>query len=155
MTYIMIKNKLLKITCILVLILYCFTFFTGSNNKNQIQQVKFGNISKNNITSFKIHNIDLYEKEIKNKSDRDKIIDLINSVKITKSGIEERDGVGFGVTITYSNGKKFSASFLSQTMVYSFGGKAIYCNIDKNIVDDLRNYYNETKVAGIDKNKLN
>ena len=38
------------------------------------------------------------EKEIKDRSDRDKIIDLINSVKITKSDVEMRLGVSFGVT---------------------------------------------------------
>ena len=83
------------------------------------------------------------EKEIKDKSDRDKIIDLINGVKITKSDVELHAGVGFGVIITYSNGEKFSASFLATTMAYSTNDIAIWCDIDRNIVDDLRNYYDK------------
>jgi hypothetical protein len=115
----------------------------GCNNQNQSQKKNQpGLIDKNNIISFKVHNIITEEKEIKNQSERDKIIDLINSVKITSSDVEQRDGVGFGVIITYSNGDKFSASYLATTMVYSTNGnKAICCDIDKNIVDYLRSYY--------------
>ena len=128
---------------IFICLIFLFTLILGCNNQKQSQKKNQpGFIDKNNIVSFKVHNIITEEKEIKNQSDRDKIIDLINSVKITSSGVEQRDGVGFGVIITYSNGDKFSASYLATTMVYSTNeNKAIWCDIDKNIVDDLRNYY--------------
>ena len=111
-----------------------------NNQKQRYNKNQPGFTDKNNITSFKVHNIKTEEKEIKNKSERDKIIDLINSVNITKSGVEPLMGVGFGVIITYSNGEKFSASFLAITMAYSTNDYGIWCGIDKNIVDDLRNF---------------
>lgn len=45
--------------------------------------------------------------------------------------------------MTYSNGEKFSASFLASNMVYSTDDSGICCDIDKNIVDDLRNSYDK------------
>ena len=124
------------------------TLLLGCTNKKQNtnqnkQHNKFGYIDKNDITSLKMLNIMTEEKEINDKSDRDKIIDLIDSVKITKSDVEIRFGVGFGVIITYSNGEKLSASFLATTMAYSTNDNAIWCDIDRNIVDDLRNYYDK------------
>jgi len=141
----MIKNKGYKRgILIFVFLISLSVLILGCNNKRQSQnQIQPGFIDKNKITSFKIHNILAEEKEIKNKSDRDKIIDLINGIKITKSGVEPRAGVGFGVIITYSNGDKFSESFLSETMSYSTDSKAIWCGIDKDIVDDLRSYYDK------------
>jgi len=133
---------------LLICLISLFTLLLGCNNQNQSensnkQHNKFGFIDKNNITSFKVHNIKAEEKKIKSKSERDKIIDLINSVNITKSGVEPVMGVGFGVIITYSNGEKFSASFLADTMIYSTNDNGIWCSIDKNIFDDLRNYYDK------------
>lgn len=133
---------------LLICLISLSTLLLGCTNKKQStnqnkQHNKFGYIDKNDITSLKVHNIMNEEKEIKNKSDRDKIIDLINSVKITKSDVETRLGVGFGVIITYSNGEKFSASFLATTMAYSTNANAIWCDIDRNIVDALRNYYDK------------
>ncbi|MCB2358124.1 hypothetical protein [Clostridium estertheticum] len=116
-----------------------------NNQKQDLnkQHNKFGHIDKNNITSFKVRNMKGEEKEIKNQLDRDNLIDLINRLKITKSGVEQRDGIGFGVIIIYSNGEKFSASFLASSMVYLIDEKSICCDIDKNIVDDLRNCYDK------------
>ena len=134
------KRKILMLICLLALSMLMFGCNNG--NQNQIkQQNKFGAIDKNNITSFIIRNRTMEEKEIKNKTDRNKIIDLINSVHITKSGIDELAGDGFGVIITYSNGEKFTAGFLADSVAYSFGEKTIWCNIDKNIIDNLSNYY--------------
>ncbi|MBW9159011.1 hypothetical protein [Clostridium tagluense] len=116
----------------------------GNNQKQSPNQIKFGSFDKNNISSFKLHNVGSDQKEIKNKSDRNKIIDLINSVSITKSGVEPRDGSRCGVTITYSNGQKFSVSFLASTIYYSIGDKeGTFYDIDKNIVEDLSNYYDK------------
>ena len=143
----MIKNKRNKRSILIFIMLISLsTLLLGCTNKKQNtnqnkQHNKFGYIDKNDITSLKMLNIMTEEKEINDKSDRDKIIDLINSVKITKSDVEMRYGVGYGVIITYSNGEKFSASFLATTMAYSTTANAIWCDIDKNIVDDLRNYY--------------
>lgn len=109
-------------------------------------------IDKNNIVSFKISNI-IYEKEIKNKLDRDNLIDLINSIHITKTGVDQGAGCCSSIIIKYSNGKVFSAGFLSSSMTYSFGVKYTCCDIDKDIVDDLRNYYDKTLVGGIDNNE--
>ena len=137
----MIKNKGNKRDILIfILLISLSTLLLVCTNK---QHNKFGYIDKNDITSLKMLNIMTEEKEINDKSDRDKIIDLINSVKITKSDVEMRYGVGYGVIITYSNGEKFSASFLATTMAYSTTANAIWCDIDKNIVDDLRNYYDE------------
>ena len=137
---------------LLICLISLSTLLFGCNNQKQsqkqnIQHNKFGFIDKNDISSFKVYNIKVEEKEIKNKSDRDKIIDLINSVKITKSGIQPPIGMGFGVIITYSNGEKFSAGFTTSTMGNTMGNssdeKYIWCVIDKNIEDDLRNYYDK------------
>lgn len=137
---------------LLICSIFLFTLLLGCNSQKQSQNEsrqhsEFGSVDKNEITSFKIHNIKAEEKEIKNKSDRDKVIDLVNNVKIIKSGIEPVDGIGYGVKITYSNGEQFIASFTSVNkegkMIYSTGDKEIWCNIDKNIVDDLRSYYDK------------
>ena len=145
----MIKNKENKRgILIFILLISLSTLLLGCTNKKQRtnqnkQYNKFGYIDKNDITSLKMLNIMTEEKEINDKSDRDKIIDLIDSVKITKSDVEIRFGVGFGVIITYSNGEKLSASFLATTMAYSTNDNAIWYDIDRNIVDDLRNYYDK------------
>ena len=94
----------------------------------------------NDITSFKVYNTKAVEKEIKNKYDRDKIIDLINSENIIKSNIEPVDGIGFGVIVTYKNGDKITVGFTASTMVYSTNEKSTTYKIDKNIVNDLRDY---------------
>ena len=142
------RGSIFLLTCSVFL----FMLLLGCSSQKQSQDEnkqhnKFGFVDKNEITSFKIHNIKAEEKEIKNKLERDKIIDLINSVNITKSGVETIDGMGFGVKITYSNGEQFLASFTSTktgaVMIYSTGDKGTWCNIDRNIVDGLRNYYNK------------
>ena len=138
------RRSILLLICLISLL----TLLFGCNNEKQShkqnkQHNKFGFIDKNDITSFKVYNINVEAREIKNESDRNKIIDLINSVSITKSGIEAVEGIGFGVIITYSNGEKFSAGFMTNTMIYLSDEKSIWCNIDKNIEDDLRNYYDK------------
>ncbi|MBZ9637660.1 hypothetical protein [Clostridium sp. FP1] len=137
-TKIYIKGILL-FTCLISISI----ILLGCNIQKQSQnQIKFGSFEKNNISSFKLHNVGSEQKEIKNKSDRNKIIDLINSVSITKSGVEPRAGSRCSVTITYSNGQKFSISFLASTIYYSIGDKeGTFYDIDKNIVEDLSNYY--------------
>lgn len=134
---------------ILICLISLSTLLLGCNNQNK-QHNKFGFIDKNDITSFKVHNIIAEEKEIKSKSDRDKIIDLINNLNITKSNVEPVIGMGFGVIIAYSNGEKFSASFMGPTMIYSTDDNGTWCKIDRNLDDILRSTYNETKVEGID-----
>jgi len=109
------------------------------------QHNKLGSVSKNHITSFKVHNIRLEEKEIKNKSDRNKIIDLINSINITKSPKEIPDGCGYGITITYLNGEKLNVNFPGDTfMSYSTGDNPEGCEVYANTVEDtLKNYYDK------------
>ncbi|MCB2308132.1 hypothetical protein LGL08_08100 [Clostridium estertheticum] len=134
------KKCILVLICLISLSILMVVYNNQNPNK---QHSNFGHIDKNNITSFKVRNMKGEEKEIKTQSDRDNLIDLINSLKITKSGVELRDGIGFGVIIIYSNGEKFSASFLASSMVYLIDDKSICCDIDKNIVDDLRNCYDK------------
>ena len=138
------SRRLVLLICLISLV----TFMFGCNNQKESQNenkqhTKFGFLDKNDIASFKMHNIKAEEKEIKNKADRDKIIDLINSVHITKSGVEPVDGVGYGVIITYSNGQKFSASFTGPTMAYSTDDNGTWCEVDKNILEDLSSYYDK------------
>lgn len=139
----MIKYKKYKRSILIFIFLVSLSALIFGCTNQSPKQNKTGLINKNNITSFKVHNIKAEEKEIKSKSDRDKIIELINGVNIIKSGVEPRAGMGFGVIITYSTGKKVSASFLATTMIYSSDEKSTWYDIDKNIVDDLRNYYDE------------
>ncbi|MBW9153236.1 hypothetical protein [Clostridium estertheticum] len=136
------KKCILFFICLIFISILMVVYNNQNQNQNK-QHNKFGHIDKNNITSFKVRNMKGEEKEIKNQSDRDNLIDLINSLKVTKSGVELRDGIGFGVIIIYSNGEKFSASFLASSMVYLIDDKSICCDIDKNIVDDLRNCYDK------------
>lgn len=135
-----IKRYRKRVFIFIFLIILSILYIGCSDQSHSPNKVDF--VDKHNISSFKMHNIRGEVKEIKNKSDRDKIIDLINNVKVTKSGVEPREGVGVGVIITYKNGKKFSASFLASTMTYSTDdSKFTWCDVDKNIVDELRNYY--------------
>ena len=145
------RKGILLLICLSTLAILLFECYHQAQSHNHN---KFGSIDKDHITSFKIMNIMGQEKEIKNKSDRDRLIDLINSVKVTKSDVELRYGIGFGVILKYSNGEKFSANFLATTMVYSTNdNKATWCEVDKNLVDILRATYDETKVKGIDNNE--
>ncbi|MBU3173535.1 hypothetical protein [Clostridium estertheticum] len=138
------KKCILFLICLISLSILMVVYNNQKQNQNPNKQHnKFGHIDKKNITSFKVRNMKGEEKEIKNQSDRDNLIDLINSLKVTKSGVELRDGIGFGVIIIYSNGEKFSASFLASSMVYLIDDKSICCDIDKNIVDNLRNCYDK------------
>jgi len=107
------------------------------------QHNKLGSVSKNHITSFKVHNIRLEKKEIKSKSDRNKIIDLINSINITKSPKEVPDGCGYGVEITYLNGEELHVNFLGDAfMSYSTDGNLKGCEVYTNTVEDaLKSYY--------------
>lgn len=141
-----------KSVFLLICLIYLSTLLSGCNNQKQSQNQNkqhniFGFIDKIDIISYKLYNMKAEAKEIKNKSDRDNIIDLINGVNITKSDVEEVVGMGFGVIITYSNGEKFSAGFMpstmGNTMVNSSNEKYIWCVIDKNILNDLRNYYDK------------
>ena len=144
-----------------ILILICLitlsTLLFGCTDQGKVQKGKqshnnkIGSIDKDEIVSFKINNIIGLYKEIKSKSDRDKLIDLLNSVKIIKSGVEPVDGCGYSITITYSNGEKFSAHFPGTVISYSTSeNNATWCEIDKNFDDILRTTYEETKVPGID-----
>ena len=91
-----------------------------------------------------MHNIEMKEKDISRESDRKDIIKLIKSVKITETGIEERAGIGYGVKIMYSNGAEFTASFLSESIAYVGDNyKVIWCEIDKDILGALKNYYDK------------
>lgn len=134
---------------ILICLISLFTLMIACNDQKKSQNEnkqynKFGSIDKNDIVSFKLHNIKGELKEVKSKSDMDKIIDLVNSVHITKTDTEPVDGVGYGVIITFSNGQKFSASFTGHVMAYSTGEKGTWCEIDKNILEDLRSYYDKS-----------
>lgn len=154
------KKEYRRSIFLLISIFFLLALLAGCNNQEQkqnqnIKHNKIGFIDKNDITSFKILNVRLEKKDVVNKADRDKIIDLINSVKIIKIRVEPGVGIGYGVEITYSNGEKFQAMYLpvdmSDTMLYSTDDtKAICCEIDRNIMDDLRTYYES---IGLTQNK--
>ena len=129
---------------IIIVCLITVSFFVIISLNQKPKKVKPGEIDSKNITSFKLHNIEMRDKDISNESDRKDIINLINSVKITETGVEERAGIGYGVKIKYSNGAEFTASFLSETIAYlGDNDKAIWCKIDKDILDGLRHYYDK------------
>lgn len=135
-----INKEVIVIICF-ILIIAVFFIIKNIQNRNSI---KIGSISTKNIASFKISDVACHQKDVSNKAEREKIINLINSIGITRYNAPVCDGVGYGVEITYSNGKKFSASFLSGTVAYSNNdGRVTCCNIDKDIVDDLRECYDE------------
>ncbi|QAA32947.1 hypothetical protein [Clostridium manihotivorum] len=137
-------KRLKKNLILFILIVTLSSLYYGCDSKHQNQtQSKTNFIDSNNIRSFKIHNVNGEVKEIKDKSDRDNIIDLVNSVKIAKSNVEPRDGIGYGVIITYSNGSKFSASYLSSIMSYTVDDKSTWCEINKNITNELKHYYDK------------
>lgn len=108
---------------------------------------EFGNIDKDNITSFKISNYKAIFKEINNKADRNKIIDLLNNIKVLESGVGVPDGMGYAVEITYSNGENLTAAFVTSTggynMLYTSDGKSTSCYVDKNMQDELKKYYDK------------
>lgn len=118
-----------------------------SYNTQAKKHNKFGNIDKDDITSFTISNYKAIFKEINNKADRDKIIDLLNSIKILQSDVGVPDGMGYAVEITYSNGENLIAAFVTSTggnnMLYTSDGKSISSYVDKSIENDLKNYYDK------------
>lgn len=143
------KKSIMLMMSLIVLSSLCFGCNVQSNGQKR-RHVQSNNdfVDKDNIESFKIHNMKAERVEVKDKVERDKIIDLINSVKIQKTGVEPRDGVGFGVEIIYSNGEKFTASYLADTMVYSANNsKAAWCDIDKSVFNDLMIFYDKTDIA--------
>lgn len=83
-------------------------------------------------------------KQISNKSDWEGIIKTINSVNITKSNVELLAGDPITIDIVYKNGETLSLNFLGSTLSYSTDGKTGICDeIDKDILDELRSYYNK------------
>lgn len=93
--------------------------------------------------TMKIHNIKGEFKGIKNKTDINQAIDLVKSVKVIKSNVEPIDGVGYGVEITYTDGKKENISFSSTYMIHD--GK--YYEVDKNVVNDLKSIYDKIQFS--------
>lgn len=124
--------KIKFIVFTLIILIFGLTGCVGIKNESN-------SIIKNdkNITSLKIHNLKGELKEVKNKSDINQVVKLINSVKIVKSNVEVKDGIGYGVEIIYSDGKKENISFSDTLMLHD--GK--YYEINKNIVNDLKNIY--------------
>jgi hypothetical protein len=114
-----------------------------NSQKNTYNKIKFSPVTDNKISSLIINNFGEI-KEIKSKSDIAGLIDLINSVNITKSNVETPTGMGIGVIVKYSNGQEFQACFLSSTMGYNLGSERGTCSmIDKDIVDTIRSYWNK------------
>lgn len=126
------KSKIIIFACLILTfaLIGCVNIKKTSNS--QIEDEK-------SITSMKIHNIKGEFKEIKNKTDIDQVVDLVKSVKVVKSNIEPREGVGYGVEITYSNGKKENISFSG---TYMFHDEKHY-EVDKNVDNDLKSIYDK------------
>lgn len=141
----MSTHKKIKTTVITIAVIVFFAliiaipFIIQDHNS-----IKIGSISSKNIKSFVINDVAGRPKDISNNAEREKIINLINSVNITERNVTPRCGGGYSIEIVYSNGQKFNAHFLSSTVSYcTDNSTATWCKIDKNIVDDLRKYYDE------------
>lgn len=132
------KNKFIILIFVLSIII-----LIGCSNPNIASSNKSNNkiISKDNITSLKIHNIKVELKDIKNKSEISRVVDLINSIKIVKSDDSdvEKLGDGYGVQITYSKNKIDNLRFIGFSML--FNGK--WYIINKDIGEELRDIYNK------------
>ncbi len=126
------KYKLVVLTCILSIFI-----FAGCGNSNNKSYDKI--VNENNITSLRIHNIKGEFKDVKSESDIKKIISIINGVKVIKSNVELKDGVGYGVEITYSDGKKEGLSFSGTFLVHNNK----YYEVDKDIVNELKSIYDK------------
>lgn len=99
-------------------------------------------IDINGIVSFKMFNCVNQVKDVKKKEDRTKIVNLINSVKISKKIYDGvLDGVGYGVMITYDDGREEVISFgISKMNLHR-----VEYEIDKNIYDDIGDIYRSIK----------
>lgn len=126
------KNKML----ILVVILSVF-MLVGCNKSSAKSQNKI--VNENGIVSLKIFNIKAESKDIKNKPETTKILELINSIKIVESDVIGKIGMGYSVNIIYSNDKIENLTFLESSMLHN----EKWYEIDKNIVDELRNIYDK------------
>lgn len=121
------------------LLIFILVGCTNSNLKSSNK--KYNKIvNENGIASLTINNLRGEIKDIKIKSDITKVVILINSVKIIKynSSTETKLGVGYGVLITYSNGKKEALAFT--------GGKFMTHNnksyvVDKDISNEIKGIY--------------
>lgn len=95
-------------------------------------------IDTNGIVSIILFNNLSQGKNVKKKADMTKILDLINSVKITKKIYDGTfDGVGYGLIITYDNGREEGISVGNSNMNLH----GVEYEIDKNIRDDLVSIY--------------
>jgi len=133
--------RIMKIkTIVLIGVLSIFALI-GCTKSSQQSTNKAGNnlVSVEGITSLKMLNPKLEVKDVKNKSDITKILTIINGVNVTKRDIQTRDGMGYGVEITYSDGKKENLNFMG---TYMFHNSNPY-EVDKDISNELKNYYNK------------
>lgn len=129
------KNKFV----ILIIILSIFTFAGCGVNSNKKSSSNVNNklVNENDIASLKIHNMKGEFKDIKNKSDINKVVTLVNSITITKSNVGLKDGIGYGIEIIYSDSKKEDVSFCGNFMVHNNK----YYEINKNITNKLKEIY--------------
>lgn len=95
--------------------------------------------NESNITSLKIHNSRAEFKEVKSQSDITQVVNMISSVRIIQADAEIKEGIGYGVEITYSDGKKESFSFSNSIMFHD----EKYYEVDKNVGDDLKSIYDK------------
>lgn len=128
------KTKFSLLICILSIFI-----LVGCTNSNVKLNSKKNNkiVNEDGITSLKIYNMRCEGKDIKIKSDINKIIGLINSEKITKSNAGEKDGISWAIEINYSDNKKERLSFSSNFMVHN--DKSY--EVDKNIDDKIEDIY--------------
>ncbi|MDT8719627.1 hypothetical protein IAI10_23580 [Clostridium sp. 19966] len=100
-------------------------------------------IKTENIKKIELHGLSGGYKIVKDENDIKKIEALINTVKIKGICKEDYFGMGCGVRITYSDGKVLNFAFLSSTVNYANNGSLSCYYIDKDIVDELKSYYDK------------
>lgn len=143
-------NKKILFFFVFLIFFFSLTSRWGSEmqktNNNKLH-TKIGYISKSDIKSFKIFYIKPDSKEIKGKSDRDMIIDLINSINTKNLCINGPDGMGYGIIITYKDGEHLSACFTDTTedtfMIFSNKNNITWYNIGNTSISDKLKYYYE------------
>lgn len=119
-----------------ILMLLCFALAAGCSKSSSTQNNNI--IDTNGLVSMKMFDCSGTTKDVKRKADRNRIISLMNSVKITENTGKLYYGIGFGVILKYDDNREEYISFCANIVnIHSISNK-----IDKNIFPDLQAIYN-------------
>lgn len=128
------KSYIIISTILIVIILVVYNIGLHGESEAIVKSSK--------ITTIRMTNRRSEIKYINEKSLINKIVVRINNIKVTRLKTSHYDYIaneGYGVEITYDNGKKDSLIVLEPYLVH----RGIWYKIDNNTIEDFREFYND------------